>query len=344
MEKKGKLDLTGPFPEELAQLLQQQGFAAYRASQLFGWIHNKTCFDFEAMSNLPKDLLAFLETEYRTVLPLELAVEQRSKDGTEKYLFELADGAKIETVHIPEDKRDTICISTQVGCAMRCSFCATGQGGFTRNLTAGEITAQALWVENRLRKVGTGLTNVVYMGMGEPLANYEAVLKSVRLLNHPQGLNLGARRFTISTCGLVPEIGRLAQEDLQVNLAISLHAATDGQRSKTMPINRRYPIAELLEAARSYTEVTGRRVSFEYALIKDFNDGAEDARRLADLLRGMLCHVNLIPVNPVVDAQRPTMERCEAFAGILNSAGIPVSIRKERGTDIDAACGQLRGK
>ncbi len=352
MDNKGNLDLTGSSCHELAQWLENRGFASYRAEQLFDWIHRRACLDFRAMSNLPKSLIALLEEEFGSQfgesaggpLPLKERAVQKSRDGTEKYLFALKDGSAVETVLIPEDERRTVCISVQVGCAMGCSFCATGLSGFTRNLSAGEIVAQALWVENRLRQEESSITNIVYMGMGEPLANYNAVLKSLHLLNDPRGLNLGARRLTISTCGLAPEIKRLAQEELQINLAISLHAPTDEQRAKIMPINKRYPIAEVLSAARYYVERTGRRISFEYALIRDFNDAAEDARLLRDLIKGMLCHVNLIPVNPVVDAKRPGAEEIEAFAEILAGAQIPVSIRKERGTDIDAACGQLRGK
>ncbi|HHY15863.1 MAG TPA: 23S rRNA (adenine(2503)-C(2))-methyltransferase RlmN [Firmicutes bacterium] len=344
MDNKGNLDLTGLFCDELAQWLQSKGFAAYRAKQLFDWIHRRVCVRFQDMGNLPKDLIALLQAECESPLPLEERTRQKSRDGTEKYLFALKDGAAVETVLIPEDERRTVCISAQVGCAMGCSFCATGLSGFTRNLSAGEIVGQVLWVENRLRGEGSSITNVVYMGMGEPLANYRAVLKSLRLLNDPLGLNLGARRLTISTCGLVPEIKRLAQEELQVNLAISLHAAHNRQRTEIMPINKRYPLEELLAAARYYTERTGRRISFEYALIKDFNDGAADAHRLRDLLSGLLCHVNLIPVNPVVDARRPAAAEIKAFAEILAAGQIPVSIRKERGSDIDAACGQLRGK
>lgn len=344
MDNRGNLHLNEYSLSELAHWLQDRGFAAYRSEQLFDWVHRKASLDFHLMSNLPQDLIALLEEEFEFPLPLTNSLVQKSKDGTEKYLFALKDGVAIETVLIPEEDRQTVCVSTQAGCAMACSFCATGLRGFIRNLSTGEIVAQALWVENRLNTDDKALTNVVYMGMGEPLANYQAVLKSVRLLNDPKGLNLGARRFTISTCGLVPEIKQLAQEELQINLAISLHAPTDEERSQIMPINKRYPIAELLAATRYYIDTTGRRISFEYALIEDFNDSVAHAKLLRDQVQGLLCHVNLIPVNPVVDAKRPGANKVEAFANVLAEAQIPVSIRKERGTDIDAACGQLKGK
>ena len=225
---------------------------------------------------------------------------------------------------------------------MGCSFCATGRSGYVRNLSAGEIVAQVLWVENRLKKQRLGISNIVYMGMGEPLANYDAVLRSVRLLNHPKGLNLGARRLTISTCGLVPQIKALATENVQINLAVSLHAVTDAERSVIMPVNKRYPLSELLEACDDYTSQTGRRISYEYALIRGFNDNVEHAQKLRDLLRGRLCHVNLIPINPVGAEKRPSAKSIAEFAQVLEGGRIPVSVRKERGTDIEAACGQLR--
>jgi 23S rRNA (adenine2503-C2)-methyltransferase len=265
-----------------------------------------------------------------------------SADGTEKYLFALSAGGSIETVLLPEEERDTVCISTQVGCAMNCSFCATGRSGFQRDLSAAEIVSQVLFVQRRLKAEDRQLTNIVYMGMGEPLANYAAVLRSVRLINHPLGMNLGARRITISTCGLAPRIRDLADEDLQVNLAVSLHAATDPERSAIMPIGRVYPLAELLAACDYYTARTHRRISYEYALIDSLNDGPEQAERLGNLLKGRLCHVNLIPINPVGEETRPSAKRIAEFARALERTGIPVSIRRERGTDIEAACGQLR--
>lgn len=342
MDNRGTLHLSGLFPEELANWVEQQGQPKFRGKQIFQWIHGQTVQDFGEMTNLPKTLQTQLKNEFGKPLPLNLAITRVSQDGTEKYLFALADEATIETVLIPEGDRRTLCVSSQVGCAMNCSFCATGKSGYLRNLSAGEIAAQVLWVENRLRNEGLTLTNVVYMGMGEPLANYEAVLKSIRLLNDPNGLNFGARRITISTCGLVPQIRSLAQERIQVGLAISLHAVTDQGRSEVMPVNKRYPIAELLAAGDYYTSQTGRRVSYEYALIAGFNDDLHHANLLTELLQDRLCHVNLIPVNPVGDEKRPSPEGIRKFSQILERGGIQVSVRKERGTDIEAACGQLR--
>ncbi len=336
------MELTGLFPEEIKSWLHGQRIAPFRADQIFSWIHRHAVQDFHQMTNLPKSLILKLEETLGTLAPLRLITSRISVDGTEKYLFVLRDQTTIESVLIPDAERKTICISTQVGCAMNCSFCATGKSGFSRNLSAAEIVAQVLWVENRLRSQGKGISNVVYMGMGEPLANYEAVLKSAYLLNHTEGLNLGARRLTISTCGLVPQIRALAEEDLQINLAISLHAVTDAERSKIMPVNKAFPLRELLEACDYYTDRTGRRISFEYALISGFNDTVEQGKKLRDLLKGRLCHVNLIPINPVGTELRPSQRSVAEFAHVLDAGRIPVSVRKERGTDIEAACGQLR--
>lgn len=341
MDHPGSLHIAGLFPEEIENWLKNHRIAPYRSDQIFAWLHRKAVQSFDQMTNLPKDLIALLEEEFLSPWPLQLITARTSVDGTEKYLFALGNAA-VETVLIPEEERQTICISTQMGCAMNCSFCATGQTGYIRNLTAGEIVAQVLWVEGHLRKRGQSLSNVVYMGMGEPLANYDEVLKSARLLNHPQGLNLGARRLTISTCGLAPQIRALAEEDLQINLAVSLHAVDDVARSEIMPVNKRFPIGEVLSAADYYTEKTGRRISFEYALISGFNDTLEQASKLRELLKGRLCHVNLIPINPVGTEKRPSAKCIADFARVLEEGHIPVSTRKERGIDIEAACGQLR--
>ncbi|HBN94958.1 MAG TPA: 23S rRNA (adenine(2503)-C(2))-methyltransferase RlmN [Firmicutes bacterium] len=336
------MDLVGLFPEEITTWLETRQIASFRADQIFTWLHKHAAQSFQEMTNLPSSLMTELEETFQSPWPIELVASRKSADGTEKYLFALNDDATIEAVLIPEEDRQTLCISTQVGCAMACSFCATGQSGYVRNLWASEIVAQVLWVENRLRAKGQNVSNIVYMGMGEPLANYDALLRSVRLLNHEKGLNLGARRLTISTCGLAPQIKALAEEDIQVNLAISLHATTDAERSQVMPVNKRFPLQELLEACEYYTEKTGRRISYEYALIRGFNDTVDQAKRLKRLLKGRLCHVNLIPINPVGPEKRPSAKVLTEFAQVLKAGGIPVSIRKERGTDIEAACGQLR--
>lgn len=342
MDRAVNLHITGLYPEEIENWLKSHNVASFRARQIFSWLHKHAVQSFTEMTNIPQSVRALLEETFGTPWSLQLVTSRISVDGTEKYLFRLEDGATIETVLIPDTERKTICISTQVGCAMNCSFCATGQGGYVRNLTCGEIVSQLLWVQARLKGGGLGITNVVYMGMGEPLANYEAVLKSAKIFNHPQGLNLGARRLTISTCGLAPQIEALAHEELQVNLAVSLHAVEDNYRSQIMPINKRFPINQLLASCDYYTEKTGRRISYEYALIDGFNDTREQAVQLRELLKGRLCHINLIPINPVGPAQRPSAKRIAEFAKVLEEGGIPVSIRKERGTDIEAACGQLR--
>ncbi len=338
------MDVVGMFPDEIKAWLKQEHIAPYRADQIFSWLHRHAVEDFSQMTNVPAPVLARLAQSFGSPWPLNLVLSQRSTDGTEKYLFALSDQTSIETVLLPEQDRQTLCISTQVGCAMNCSFCATGRSGYMRNLSAAEIVAQVLWVESRLNQNGQGLTNIVYMGMGEPLANYDAVLRSARLLNHPEGLNLGYRRLTISTCGLVPQIRALAEENVQVNLAISLHAVTDQERSLVMPVNKRFPLRELFEACDYYTNKTGRRISYEYALIGGFNDTEQQAQSLRDLLKGRLGHVNLIPINPVGDQQRPSAASITRFSQILERGGVPVSVRKERGTDIEAACGQLRQK
>ncbi|MFO7818711.1 MAG: 23S rRNA (adenine(2503)-C(2))-methyltransferase RlmN [Halanaerobacter sp.] len=273
--------------------------------------------------------------------PLTKLGAQESKDGTIKYLFQLMDGAKIEVVYMPSDKRKTVCISTQVGCAMGCTFCATGLNGLTRDLRAAEIVNQVLTLE-KLAEIE--ITNVVLMGMGEPLDNYQASLKAVSLINGP--LNIGMRKITISSCGLVPQIKELAREQLQLTLAISLHAPNNELRNKLIPVNQKYPIEELLAACEYYIAETNRRVTFEYALMAGVNDRVEDAKELADLLTGMLVHVNLIPINQVedLDYSQPQRETIKAFAGELKKKNIAVTVRRERGADIDAACGQLQGK
>jgi 23S rRNA (adenine2503-C2)-methyltransferase len=268
----------------------------------------------------------------------------RSSDGeTVKTLFQLPDGNAIEAVLMNYDERRTLCISSQAGCAMGCVFCATGQMGFRRHLTSGEIVEQVLHYARILKKEDQVVTNVVVMGMGEPFHNYENTLAAIGRLNHPDGLNLGARRFTISTVGLVPMIRRFADEERQVNLAISLHAADDGSRSALLPVNRKYPIVDVIQACRYYVEKTSRRITFEWALIRDINDTPLVAQKLAGLLKGLLCHVNVIPLNPTrkYAGQATTRERAMAFCAVLEEAGIPATVRIRRGIDIQAGCGQL---
>ncbi|MBI5877002.1 MAG: 23S rRNA (adenine(2503)-C(2))-methyltransferase RlmN [Chloroflexi bacterium] len=346
------LDLTFP---ELTQLLARWGEPAYRAKQIWAWLYTELATDAREMTNLPLRLRERISAE--TVIPLiETAAELTSGDGyTQKVLFRLTDGQTIETVLMGYNERRTVCISTQVGCAMDCPFCATGQAGFTRNLTAGEITAQVLFMARRLRahegpvntpsaRHARGVTNVVFMGMGEPFVNYDPTWAAVERLTDPTGFGLGARHITISTVGIVSGIERLAAESLQVNLAVSLHAPTDELRDKVVPINKRFPIARLMQAVRDYQQRTRRRVTFEYALMSGVNDGIAQARALAALLRGLIAHVNLIPLNPTAGSplQPTSRERAHQFQAELEERGIPCTIRIGRGLDINAGCGQLR--
>lgn len=325
---------------DLQALVATLGEERYRAQQIMDWVYGKAVYSFQAMANLPASLRERLGQCSRITLPAVITVQVAS-DGTRKYLLRLADAECVEAVTIPEGDRITACLSSQVGCAMGCAFCATGLSGLARNLQADEMVGQLLALQQHL---GTKVTNVVMMGMGEPLANYGHVIEALVLMNHPQALGIGARRFTISTCGVVPGIRRLSAEKLQVNLAVSLHAPNDRLRDELVPINRRYPIPRLLAACAEYAERTGRRVSFEYALLRDVNDSAEQAHQLGELLRGRLCHLNLIPANevPGTGYHRPTEKAIAGFARIVRSYGITATVRKERGSGIDAACGQLR--
>jgi 23S rRNA (adenine2503-C2)-methyltransferase len=329
--------VTGLFPEELEQLVSAWGEPAYRGRQIFEWIHHRGVLEPSAMTNVPLGVRTRL-----AATSSEEVRRLRSADGlTSKLLLRLHDGQEIEAVEMnTQTGRKTICVSTQAGCAMGCVFCVTGQFGFARNLAAGEIVEQVLRFNTPERPV----TNVVFMGMGEPLANYEQTLRAIRLLTHPQGMHLGARRITLSTSGLAPQMRRLAQEGLQIGLAVSLHSPEDELRSALMPVNRRWPIAEVVAAADQYAGVTGRRVSYEYTLMDGVNDSDRLADELADLLYGRLCHVNLIPLNPSEDVslRAPSEQRALAFEARLRQAGIAATIRVNRGRDILAACGQLR--
>jgi len=344
-DKTPLLDLTY---DQLKELLTSWGEPSYRADQIWGWLYRSLATDFREMTNLPKELRGRLAeaTLLQTMKPLE---ERVSADGlTRKVLFALQDNQTIESVLMHYERRHTACISTQVGCPFDCVFCATGQSGFVRNLTPGEIVGQVLCFARQLRDQGRRanrpMTNVVFMGMGEPLANYEATWQAIETLTHHEGFNLGARRITISTVGLVPGIQRLAEEGTQIGLAISLHAPTDELRDKLVPINRCYPLNQLVAACRHYVERTGRRISFEYALIRGINDSPEQARQLARLVDGLLCHVNLIPLNPVSESpyQPSPRDRVLAFQAELNRSKVPNTLRVERGVDIQAGCGQLR--
>jgi 23S rRNA (adenine2503-C2)-methyltransferase len=328
---------------ELKGLLAAWGQPAYRAGQIENWLYQQYAGDFEQMSNLPQSLRQRLAAE-TGLDPLTPLVSLDSTDGlTHKTLFALPDGRNIEAVLMRYDQRQTLCLSTQAGCAMACPFCATGQMGFGRNLTAGEIVAQVLYFARQLNQADLRVTNLVFMGMGEPLANYAETWRAIRRLNDPTGFNLGARHMTLSTVGLVPAIRRFSQEPEQVGLAVSLHAPTDALRDTIVPLNRRYPLTMLMQAVQDYIALTHRRVTFEYALMDSLNDSDRQADQLADLLRGVMSHVNLIPLNPTPDSpwSGSPDERVYAFRDRLVEAGIPTTVRLRRGIDIAAGCGQL---
>ncbi|MEA2574348.1 MAG: rRNA (adenine2503-C2)-methyltransferase [Chloroflexia bacterium] len=387
-------DLT---PDHLTAVMVEWGEPAFRAKQVLHWLYKELVTGFDQMTNLPQALRMRLAETYR-VGSAELVAQKISTDGwTRKVLLKMKDGSTVESVLMLYYDRATVCVSSQVGCAMGCSFCATGQMGFTRNLSSGEILEQVLWFNRWLREhphravlsndarprytgdrqpqrsgarnsVATrhddlelwhvnqdeqtertineisAVTNIVFMGMGEPLVNYANLWGAIRMLNSPQGLGLGARRMTVSTVGVVPQIRRMAQEEIAVNLAVSLHAPNDELRSQMVPMNARFNVEELMSACHEYIEATKRRITFEYVLIKDVNDGLHLAHQLGGLLKGMLCHVNLIPLNPVpgTDMLATPREQVFAFQKIVQDAGIWTTMRIERGQDIAAACGQLK--
>lgn len=328
---------------DLTTLLLNWGEPAYRAQQIWQGIYRQFWSSPAEFSALPRPLREKLSQNltFSTLTPGQVL---KSTDGeTVKTLFHLPDGKSIEAVLMTYDERRTLCISTQAGCAMGCVFCATGQMGFKRHLTSGEIVEQVLYYARYLRSQNERVTNIVFMGMGEPFHNYTNTLAAIDRLNDPQGLNLGERRFTISTVGLVPMIRQFAAEKRQVNLAVSLHAANDETRSSMLPVNRKYPLKELLAACREYVDATHRRITFEWALIQDVNDYPIHAQELGKLLKGLLCHVNVIPLNPTrkYAGQAATRQRAEAFKAELDKIGIPCTIRMRRGIDIQAGCGQL---
>lgn len=343
------IELRGCSEEELIEICQGLDLKRFRGIQLFQWVQQKAVSSWEEIKNISKADLLTLSSQLK-LYSLERVHEQRSKDGTRKYLFRLEDGEMIECVLMDYSRarsrdRQTVCVSTQVGCAVGCAFCATGLEGFRRNLSVAEIVGQVLDITHLVRQEDPDfqVTNIVFMGMGEPLLNYDHVLKTISLLNHEQGQDIGMRRMTISTCGVVPRIIQLANDNPQVGLAVSLHTAQDEVRNDLIPMNRRYPLAPLMEACHEYSRITHRRITFEVALTAE-NTRREEAEALARLLKGQLGHVNLIPVNPVegTGMERPDPEKIKKFAQVLEEAGISVSSREERGTDINAACGQLR--
>lgn len=328
--------------EELKEIVEKLGEKKYRADQIFNWIYRENVTSFDDMVNLPLIFRNKLKEQYDLHI-FKIITKQESKDGTKKYLFDVLDGNAIESVLMEYKHGFTICVSSQIGCKMGCKFCASTGIKFERSLEAGEIVEQLQAVE---RDTGIKISNVVFMGIGEPLDNFENVLKAVELINHPKGINIGARHISISTSGLVPRIYDLADKDLQCTLSISLHSASNEKRSAMMPVNNVYNIEELMKACKYYIEKTNRRISFEYALAKENNDNLEDAKALVKLLKGMLCHVNLIPINKIEGGKfnKSTNENIIKFRDYLNDHGIVATIRRELGSDIDAACGQLRKK
>lgn len=334
-----KLNLLGMSREELIAFCLELGEKPFRGRQLFQWIYGRSAAHFREMTNLSLALRARL-AEAAELQPLELVQREISRTGdAEKLLFRLADGLQVESVMMAEDDRHTLCLSSQVGCPIDCAFCATGKMGLLRNLTAGEIINQLLTAQ---RVCGRKVTNVVLMGMGEPLNNYEAVIKACQLMADPEGPNLGQRHIVISTSGLIPKIRQFTAEGHKYRLAISLNATTDAVRDRLMPLNRKYPIADLLAAARDYTRQAKQRVTFEYVLLAGVNDSAQDADRLKKLVAGIPCKINLIPYNTVDENfQRPAAERIAAFYRRLQNLPAPVTLRWSKGDDIDAACGQL---
>ncbi len=330
--------------QDLEALVTSLGDKRFRAKQIHRWLYDAGVTSIEEMTDLPKGLRERL-MEQATLGTMTVATEQVSQDGTVKRLYKLHDGKLIESVLMPyRTQRRTACISSQAGCAMGCVFCATGQMGFDRQLTATEIFEQAQRYSVMLKERGERLSNVVLMGMGEPFHNYDAVLEAIRRMM--SDLGIGARHITVSTVGLAPKIRRFADEGLQVTLAISLHAADDAERSALMPVNRRWDLQELIDACRYYVEKTGRRISFEWALIAGKNDSEEEARRLGKLLKGLSCHVNLIPLNPTAgyEGEPTAMPDAERFVEVLGRYGVPATVRVRRGIDIDAGCGQLKSK
>ena len=337
MEKRciSSLDL-----DQLTALMKELGQPGFRAKQIFHWLHQKLATDFSQMTDQPKALLARLEEEWYIAAP-GIRRKQVSRDGTVKYLLELADGNCIETVLMRYHYGNTVCVSTQVGCRMGCRFCASTQAGRVRNLEAGEIASEIYTAQ---RDSGERVSHIVLMGIGEPLDNFEEVLKFLHLISHPEGVNIGMRNISLSTCGLVPMIDRLAREKLQLTLSISLHAPNNSMRSGMMPVNDAYPVEELIAACRRYQKTTGRRISFEYSMVRGVNDSPQTARELARLIQGMGAHVNLIPINPVDGSPYSATdeENVKRFQSQLEKLGVNATVRRRLGSDISAACGQLR--
>lgn len=327
--------------EELKQWMLENGENKFRAKQVFEWIYKKAVFDFDKMSNISKASKEKLKKSFYIGIPNIVQKYKSNIDGTEKFLFKYDDGNIIESVVMKYKHGNSICVSTQVGCRMGCKFCASTVDGVVRNLTSGEITAQILRAQE---EIGDRISNVVLMGSGEPLDNYDNVIKFIKLINSDDAINIGQRHITLSTCGIVPRIKELADEQLQITLAISLHAPNDVIRKSMMPVANKYKLQELLDVCRYYSKLTNRRITFEYALVNGVNDSVRDAEELFHQLKGILCHINLIPVNEIKENsyKRTSSKDIEEFKNILNKYGIETTIRREMGSDINGACGQLR--
>jgi 23S rRNA (adenine2503-C2)-methyltransferase len=331
--------------DELKEWLTNNGEKPFRAEQIYDWLYKKRITSFEDMNNLSKSLRDKLSENFQ-ITTLKTVIKQSSSDGTIKFLFELHDGYSIETVLMRHDYGNSVCVTTQVGCRIGCTFCASTLGGLKRHLEAGEIVAQVVTVQQALDETDERVSSVVIMGIGEPFDNYDNMMSFLKIINHDKGLTIGARHITVSTSGIVPKIYQFADENMQINFAISLHAPNTELRSRLMPINRAYKLDDLMKSVRYYIDKTGRRISFEYGLFGGVNDSVEHAEELASLLKGLKCHVNLIPVNyvPERDYVRTPKDKIFAFEKTLKNRGINVTIRREQGHDIDAACGQLRAK
>lgn len=340
-----KKNLFGYTLKALEEEMLSLGEKKFRAIQLYTWIYVKKVYDFDSMTDISKNFRETLKENYCLTLP-KIYAKQVAEDGTIKLLLEMEDGAKVETVLMRYDYGNAICVSSQVGCAMGCAFCASGLLKKERNLTSAEMVGEVIVMNQILYEVGENVTHIVVMGTGEPFDNYDNVSSFIHIMNEAKGLSIGARHITVSTCGIVPGIEKYANEGIQVNLAISLHAPNNAIRSSLMKVNNAYPLEKLIPAVKEYVEKSGRRVTFEYIMIKGVNDSIENAKELVELLRGVFCYVNLIPLNPVKEKpfERSEKETTKRFSVYLNSRGVNCTVRKEWGTGIDAACGQLRAK
>lgn len=337
------MDIRSYTLEELEEKLEELGEAKFRARQIFQWLHEKHVNSYDEMTNISHQLQEKLRENIEFFPLHKVQVQESAIDGTRKYLFELKDNNVVESVWMKYKHGNSVCISSQVGCRMGCRFCASTLDGFVRNLSAAEMLSQVYRIEEDTNE---RVSNIVVMGTGEPLDNYESLLKFIRILSDEKGLNISQRNITVSTCGIVPKIRELAKEKLQITLALSLHAPTQEKRCKLMPIANQYPLDDVLKACKEYFELTHRRISFEYSLVMGENDSRQDAEELVALIQGMNCHVNLIPVNPIKERnyRQPDAKRIELFKNFLEKNGINVTIRREMGRDIDGACGQLRKK